>query len=318
MLARPALREYRTWVMDSRRWNGFRPRHGDIVVATFPKCGTTWMQQIVNLLIFQTPDARPLDRISPWIDMRTSKPVDEVLAAIEVQTHRRAVKTHLPFDGLPIYSDIKYIHVARDGRDAVMSFHNHGSGFNEETLSRLDAAGTSDETLARSYPRIPDDPAEYFGKWMRNGAISGQTDGYQFVSYFEFEKSYWAERQRTNLLFVHYGDLKEDLSAEMYRIAAFLDITVPEDIWPSLVAAAGFESMKQRGADLMPGVTSLFTGGKDRFFNKGQSGRWRDVFRSEDLALYDAKLAATLPSLCIRWLEGGRRMTGDPSNLANE
>ena len=117
------------------------------------------------------------------------------------------------------------------------------------------------------------------------------------------------ERHRTNLLFVHYGDLKTDLAAEMRRIAAFLDITVPEQLWPSLVRAAEFESMKQQGAELMPNVTGMFDEGKDRFFNKGQNGRWKGVFANEDLAVYDTKLTATLPPDCIRWLEGGNAIS---------
>src|SRR5215831_6483968 len=44
-LIRAALREYRTWATDSTRWKGFEPRPDDIIVATYPKCGTTWMQQ---------------------------------------------------------------------------------------------------------------------------------------------------------------------------------------------------------------------------------------------------------------------------------
>ncbi len=317
MLVRPASREYRTWIIDSRRWDHYRARPDDIVVATYPKCGTTWMQQIVSLLVFQTPEPRPLDRISPWVDRRVPAPIEEVIASIEAQSHRRAVKTHLPLDGLPLYDEVRYIHVARDGRDAVMSFHSHGTGFKEQVLAALDAAGLADETLARRYPRIPGDPAEYFSKWLRNGVIPGQTDGYQFVSYFEFERSYWAERHRPNILFVHYNDLKADLESEMRRIAAFLDITVPEHLWPELVQAASFDSMKLQGAGLMPGVTGMFNEGKDRFFNKGQNGRWKDVFSSDDLAAYDAKLAATLSPACIRWLEGGNRAAGDPRGIAN-
>ena len=312
MLTRPVLREYRTWVMDSRRWDAYRPRQGDIIVATYPKSGTTWMQQIVNLLIFQSPEARPLDSLSPWIDMRISKPIEEVLTSLETQTHRRAVKTHLPLDGLPIYDEVRYIHVARDGRDAVLSFHNHGTGFKEQVLAKLDAAGLADETLARPYPRVPSDPAECFSKWLRIGAVKNQTDGNQLLSYFEFQKSCWAERHRPNILFVHYGDLKANLEAEMRRIATFLDITVPDQMWSSLVQAAGFDSMKKQGAELMPGVTSMFNEGKDRFFNKGENGRWKGVFTSEDLATYDAKLAALLSPACLRWLAGGSRAIGDP------
>ena len=33
MLVQPALREYRTWIVDSRRWEKYQPRAGDIIVG---------------------------------------------------------------------------------------------------------------------------------------------------------------------------------------------------------------------------------------------------------------------------------------------
>lgn len=60
MLIRPALREYRTWSTDSRRWDLYEPRPGDIIIATAPKCGTTWMQQIVCSMVFQEAAPRVL------------------------------------------------------------------------------------------------------------------------------------------------------------------------------------------------------------------------------------------------------------------
>ncbi len=312
MLVRPAFREYRTWITDSRRWDAYRPRQGDIIVATYPKCGTTWMQRIVNLLIFQSPEAQSLEEISPWIDRRFPKPVSDVLSAIEFQTNRRALKTHLPLDGLPLYDEVSYIHVARDGRDAAMSFHNHGSSFMQPFLDKLDEAGLADETIGRIYPRTPVDPAEFFRDWLRIGAIAGQSDGYQGLSFFEFQKTYWTERQRDNLLMVNYADLKFDLESEMRRLAFYLDISVSEQVWPILVRAAEFDSMKRQGAALMPVVNKMFADGKDRFFHKGVNGRWKGVFAEEDLDLYEAKLANTLSSNCCLWLESGRHLAGDP------
>jgi Sulfotransferase domain len=64
--------------------------------------------------------------------------VTDTYRAFEGQTHRRFPKTHLPIDGLPIYSEVQYIHVARDGRDAALSMHNHFTGFSKEKLKQFD------------------------------------------------------------------------------------------------------------------------------------------------------------------------------------
>jgi aryl sulfotransferase len=70
--------------------------------------------------------------------------------------------------------------------------------------------------------------------------------------------------------------------------------------------------MKKQGAEIMPGVSKIFTEGADRFFNKGINGRWRGVFDQDDLDLYDAKLKAILPPACIKWLEFGRQGATNP------
>src|SRR3954471_14190743 len=127
----------RTPVADSRRWNQFEPRDGDIVIATFAKCGTTWTQRIVDLLVFQSPDVRPFGEISPWLDSTLFNPVEDDLATLEAQTHRRYIKSHLPFDALPVWDSVKYIHVGRDGRDARLSWQNHEQGFTPEFLANM-------------------------------------------------------------------------------------------------------------------------------------------------------------------------------------
>ena len=80
MLSREPTRVVRDWACDSRRWSNYKPREGDVVIATAPKVGTTWMQQIVNLLIFQSAQPRRLGELSPWIDCRFRQPIDEVLS----------------------------------------------------------------------------------------------------------------------------------------------------------------------------------------------------------------------------------------------
>ena len=312
MPVQPARREYRTWTVDSRRWEHYRPRFDDIIIATYPKCGTTWMQRIVGLLVFQTSDPRPVMQISPWIDRRFPEPIEAVVAYIEAQDHRRFLKTHLPADGLPIYDEIKYVHVARDGRDACMSFYNHSTSYTPEMLQALDRSGLKDEAIGRGYPRLPADPTVFFHRWLTEGAVRGHEDGLTTVSFFHCEHTWWELRQRPNVLLVHFNDLKADLSGEMRRVADFLGITVEHDLLPALVEAAEFEAMRRDGTALMGSRAGQFSNGADRFFHKGTNERWRGVFHNEDLSLYKAKAAAILSPACAQWLSAGRLKAGDP------
>ena len=63
-------RELQNHHMDSTIWNEFPFRDDDIVIATYAKAGTTWMQQIVGSLVFQDATPREFPKVSPWIDQR--------------------------------------------------------------------------------------------------------------------------------------------------------------------------------------------------------------------------------------------------------
>src|SRR5579864_2315814 len=97
-LLRAATREVRSPVLDSHRWDRFEPRDGDIIIGTFSKSGTTWTQRIVDVLVFQSPDVRPFGDMSPWLDSTIFNTIDDDIATLRAQTHRRYIKSHLPFD----------------------------------------------------------------------------------------------------------------------------------------------------------------------------------------------------------------------------
>jgi len=312
MLVQPALREYRTWVVDSRYWNGYEPRDDDIIIASAPKCGTTWMQQIVSSLVFGDANVRPLPMVSPWVEARFRYTIEEMRRTLASMSHRRFLKTHLPIDGLPLYDQVKYIHVARDGRDAALSMHNHFSGFSDAQVARFDAVARHDPVVGGPYRKPPPDSAQFFRGWIATKVTLGRVNGPPNPFFFDIETGYWTERKRPNVLLVHYADLAADLATEMRRIAAFLRISIEDNLWPSLVQAAGFETMRTAGDELMPFTKAMFTDGSRRFFNKGVNGRWREVLTEGDLALYDARVKETLTPGLASWLEGGRRRTGDP------
>lgn len=321
-LLRTPQRMVHTLATDSRRWDGFEPRNDDIVIGTFAKCGTTWTQRIVDLLIFQNADVRPFGAMSPWLDSKLFCPVEDDLATLRAQTHRRYIKSHLPFDALPVWDTVKYIHVGRDGRDARLSWQNHEQGFTPEFLANMGVlAGALAAEQGEAAPAppgpAPENPRDYLVQWF--GELEAQLDnpakpgGTRFgMEFFDFEETYWCERHRPNLLLVHYNDLKEDLAGEMQRIADFLDIKVPESVMPSLVEAASFESMKKAGDALFPNLHGVFDRGADRFINKGKSGRWRECLTADDIARYQAAVARACSPGLGSWLEGGRRKAGDP------
>ena len=119
------LTHYRWPGEDSGRWLGFRFRPGDIVISTRRKTGTTWMQMICALLIFQTPDLPdPLWQLSPWMDSQIM-PHDLVYAQLAEQRHRRFIKTHTPLDGIPLDPRVTYIVTARHPLDTFVSLRRH-------------------------------------------------------------------------------------------------------------------------------------------------------------------------------------------------
>jgi aryl sulfotransferase len=300
-LIRPPLCELRSRVFDSTRWSTYQPRSGDIIVATYSKCGTTWTQRIVSMLVFASPEPRPIWETSPWPDARFGPPIEDVMARAESQQHRRFFKSHLPLNALPLYDDVQYVHVARDGRDACLSLHNHLTGLSAEALAMFDAISLADPKFGTPYPRASEDPAEFFRSWLDND-VADNID----LGFYGLERSYWSERRRPNLLLVHYADLKRDRETEMRRIAQFLDIEIPEALWPQLVEAAGFDAMKRDGESLLALAHMLWDGGPQRFLHKGTNGRWRDLFAPEDLKRYEQRVAQELSPSLARWVEHGR------------
>ncbi|HEY5289916.1 MAG TPA: sulfotransferase domain-containing protein, partial [Caulobacteraceae bacterium] len=261
--------------------------------------------------IFQSPEPRDVHGLSPWLDMRM-QPLEDVLDNLERQTQRRFIKTHLPMDAVPIYEGARYIHVQRDGRDAMMSWRNHVTHMQPASWDVFDRVGMMDPTIGRPAPRPADDMAEYYAAWMTDETHDRWRDIFPAPFYFDIARTWWAERASPNLLCVHFNDLKADLDGEMRRIAGFLGIEINEAIWPKLVEAATFASMKRHGAKWMPNAERGFVGGHETFLHKGTNDRWRDVLSADELALYEARVARETSPALARWLESGRLIAGDP------
>jgi hypothetical protein len=279
----------KNFVWNSERWTGFALRPDDIVIATPPKCGTTWMQMQVALLLFRTPDLpAPLATLSPWLEMNL-RPLDEVRAALEGQSHRRFIKTHTALDGLPWDERVTYLHVARDPRDAALSWDHHMANMDRDRFftARMEAVGLDDlAELGIDGPPTPPaaDPVERFWRWME-----GAGEGPMLGHLVQVCRSFWERRHEPNVHLFHYRDLQSDLPGQMARLAAVLGVEPPT---PELVEAARFEQMKARADELAPNTDTGLWHSNEQFFEKARAGEWRTVIDDAELPRYEAALRA--------------------------
>jgi aryl sulfotransferase len=292
-------RELQNWICDSTRWNDFEFRRDDIVISTWSKAGTTWLQQIVGQLLFPGVLDLPVMDLAPWVDMRVI-PKEEIVRALGAQTHRRFMKTHLPVDALVFSPEAKYIYAARDGRDVLLSWYHHHASFSQEAYDMINnTPGLVGPTLERPTADI----RAYFHEWL-------DRDGFPVWSFWQHVQSWWDIRELDNVLLVHFASLKQDLAQEMRRIAEFLGIEVDAELWPSMVHHCTFEHMKRNAEALSPMLGAVFDGGAQSFVNKGTNGRWRDVLTSADIEKYERIANANLTPDCARWLATGEAPSG--------
>jgi hypothetical protein len=308
---RPAQRRYRSIVIDSQRWDGFEFRDDDIVISTPPKCGTTWMQMLCALSIFQTSElpAR-LTELSPWLDVQVAAR-DDVVAALEAQQHRRFIKTHTPFDGIPYDERVTYICVGRDPRDVAVSWDNHFANMNLSVFLEARAAAVGIDDLEEVMPDGPppyiEDPRDRFWQWIDDDSpteanVTGLKGTLHHLSTF------WDAKHEPNVVLFHYGDLKGDLEGEFRRLASVLGIELEESEVPELVAAARFEAMAGRAEQLAPEVkTDGFWNDTNRFFHVGSSGQWQEFFGPGDVERYETRVRALASPDLAAWAHAGRQ-----------
>jgi hypothetical protein len=288
---------YRSADEDSARWLGFPFRPGDIVIGTRSKSGTTWIQMICALLVFQRPDLpAPLSELSPWLDWLI-EPRDDVFARLAAQQHRRFIKTHTPLDGIPLDPRATYVVVARHPLDMAVSLYHQGDNLDRDRLRQL----TGQPEPEPDQPRSPRRPLrEWLLSWIDQDVDPHEElDSLPGVMWHLSDA--WARRGAENIVLVHYDDLSTDLDGEMRRLAARLGIQMPAEAWPELVEAATFEHMRARAHRLVPDPSGVL---KDSgaFFRRGRSGSGRELLTAEELAGYQARTAQLAPPELLAWL----------------
>ena len=298
------LRRYLHPLMDDKQWDAINLRDDDVIIVSAIKAGTTWLQTIVANLIFQA-DGLPgaVMDISPWVERyRDAQQMEGMVAQLENQTHRRFLKTHLPLDALTYNPRVKYVFIGRDPRDVFVSLFNHHQNYSDERVQLHHDIAVK---LGLRWPDMPTEIHAFFERWINEPYFEWEAEGTPYWSVFYHCNSWWQFRDLANLKLVHYDLLLNNPRAIIAEIAAFLDITVDESFWPTLLNNVSFDFMKSNGEVVMGQAQQSFKGGAGTFINRGQSGGWRDILTPQENARYQEAASNALSPAARHWLECG-------------
>ena len=310
MTQAPPLRRYRGFMADSERWRRFAFRDDDVVITTPSKCGTSWMQAIVGMLLLDRVDlGAPIGHLSPWLDMQIYTD-DDVLGRLERQAHRRFIKTHTPLDGIPWHASVTYIAVIRHPLDVALSDRDHAENMRTDHAVDLRIAASGQVDPGVVLPEAgPQDRGDYLRWFIDNDNQPVGSGPYGLADYCQQILTYWEARESPNVHLFHYADLWTSLADEMRRTAAALGVPVVEERWPALVDAAGLDSMRARAAVTAPNADHDLWRSPGAFFRVGGTRDWAALLDGNDVGHFHERLHE-LAGGSSEWVLRGRAALG--------
>jgi hypothetical protein len=301
-------RHYRDYLADSARWDAIELRADDIVISTPAKCGTTWTQTIVAMLVLGTAELpAALTALSPWVDMQV-RTTDELRAMLDAQDHRRFLKTHTPIDGLPREPPVTILTVFRHPLDVALSDLDHARNMGDRVHElRRNAVGDKDLDVIEQRPPRPDDPAEHLRQFIAGPLRHTGQGPYSLADIVHQLTVAWDRRVDPNVHLFHYADLFGDLDGEMRRIAAALGIDPDALRWTDLVEAATLDGMRAQASALAPEGGQGFWHDDRAFFRQGGRRNWAELLSAEEVAAFEDRVIERAGPDAGRWLLWGRR-----------
>ena len=257
------------------RWEELRQfplRPDDVFIVTFPKSGTTWMQQIVKLLRKggQQDDIN-LDRSMPWLEMLDAEIgkmygyTPDMLTSSDVLSPR-AFKSHQPYEmvpgGLPHTSPAKYIYIMRNPKDVCISGWYHINNMMKQFDKSVSWEDHMEQILSKETP---------FGGW------------------FYHVLGWWKHNDAPNILFIKYEDMKTDPLTAIRSVAQFIGIELTDELLQKVLKYSSFASMKQDSSanhNWQVGPGNIFSQ-PNMFIRKGEIGGWREHFSEEQSKRFD-------------------------------
>ncbi|KAL1480381.1 hypothetical protein MTO96_051077, partial [Rhipicephalus appendiculatus] len=197
----------------------YKPREGDIVVVTYPKCGTNWTVFIVYSILTrgkQPSNSIEYNLMCPFIDMAGAE-----LAKDPSRTG--PIFTHLPMRVFPLMKHAKYIYVARNPYDCAVSFFHFLKGMTPKDF--------------------PDVSFQAFFTLFLSGKV-------MYGDYFDHLLPWYERRNDPNVLFLTYEEMKADTKRQVLKIADFLGkdhataLRESNDLLQDVLNACSLQSMK--------------------------------------------------------------------------
>lgn len=257
----------------------FVPRHDDVILASYPKCGTTWLKALAFATAARGayPPAcgagHPLRRLNPHDCIPF---IDEIFAGgedakLDALPSPRLMNTHLPYTLLPAPVVVtggggcRVAYVCRDPKDMVVSLWHF---------------------LRRSNPGLSFD--ETFESVCDGAVVAGPV--------WDHVLSYWRASVASpgRVLFLKYEDLLRDPGGNVRRLAEFMGrpFSAAEEANGDVAAVVELCSFdKMKGLEVnRPGSG---TAGRyrpmprDAFFRKGVAGDWANHMTPQMAARLD-------------------------------
>lgn len=190
----------------------FRARPSDVFVVTYPKSGTTWLQQIVHALRGGAMDFAEIGEVVPWLETCLDLGIDP---QGEQCGGFRVFKSHCTAAEAPARA--RFVVAVREPVAVLCSFHRFFEGWMFER-GAIDLS-----TFAR----------EFFAQ----GSNSGR--------YWEHLIGWWSRRHESEVLLLCYEDMCADLPGTIDRMAGWLGLSLDEDSRAKVIEWSSLEYMQR-------------------------------------------------------------------------
>ena len=277
-----------------------RWREGDIVVSAPAKSGTTWAMNIVHQLRAGGDEQlQDLYAEVPWLEFfETPYQTKQQLYTRWGRLPRwypRAFKTHAEPPRTPYNSSVRYVVVMRDPRDAISSFLPFLHTVTDEAMDYWDT------------------PPSVREQWFRgNSTVTVMT---AFAGYFrygqlftDFLKGWWPYRHATNVLLLHYSDMKADRAGSVRKVYDFLGFSLTPSKLDRVVELTSFEYMKKHGGKYTMQTLDVSIWEPTALTRTGKVGG--SSLPAEVLSVFDEVVQSELEPEQLQWLLAGGLLAG--------